>query len=332
MIINPHQFLSFVILIYNMTDSFTDEEAKVYDRQIRLWGIHAQQKIRSADVLVIGLTGLATEVVKNLVLAGINSITLIDDKLVTDFDMLSNLFTRNQVGKNRAEAIQKYVQELNPMVIVKIKNISLTDILLDEDGAKSFIKQFHVVVLVNHSSQSIIELNKICNYSNVPFFSACAWGFFSMVFCDLGKNFNGIRFVPFNEVLSSKSFNLNSNLNVRRAKTYKSIFLVFLTLFKFYEKNKTFPEILNEDNREELVANLQSLEREILEELNAHGNQSWTIFDGWHSKVFGQFSFISSIVGGLLAQDIIRSVTKDNIVTNFFFFDGLKGFNLNIGI
>lgn len=35
----------------------TAEEAKLYDRQIRLWGVDAQKNLRSANVLVIGLSG-----------------------------------------------------------------------------------------------------------------------------------------------------------------------------------------------------------------------------------------------------------------------------------
>jgi len=321
------------------TAMFTDEEAKVYDRQIRLWGIQAQQKIRSADLLVVGLAGLATEVVKNLVLAGINSITLIDDKSVTNHDMLSNLFTRNQVGINRAEAVQKGVQELNPMVTVKISSSSLKDILSNAEDAKSYIQQFHVVVLVNHDSQSTIELNRICNQCNVPFFFACAWGYFSMIFCDLGKNFNGIDFVSFEEALSKKTFESQAKSfkrNLEKTAKMRSIFLVFLTIFKFYDKNGHFPEILDEKTRQDLIQNLHILEKELLQELNNNSEENkllnWTSLDGWHSKVCGQFTFISSIVGGLLAQDVIRSVTKDHIESNCFFFDGLQGYNLNIGI
>jgi molybdopterin/thiamine biosynthesis adenylyltransferase len=47
-------------------------ERDVYDRQIRLWGVDAQSKMTSSKLLVIGMTGLAAEVCKNLILAGIN--------------------------------------------------------------------------------------------------------------------------------------------------------------------------------------------------------------------------------------------------------------------
>lgn len=49
------------------------EFEKQYDRQIRLWGLAAQQRMANASVLVIGLRGLAAEICKNLVLAGQNT-------------------------------------------------------------------------------------------------------------------------------------------------------------------------------------------------------------------------------------------------------------------
>ena len=53
------------------------EDAALYDRQIRLWGAASQQKIFQARVLVYGMTGVGAEIVKNLVLAGVGEVTVI---------------------------------------------------------------------------------------------------------------------------------------------------------------------------------------------------------------------------------------------------------------
>lgn len=39
-------------------------------------------RMRASDVLVVGVSGLTGEVIKNTVLAGINSLTILDDKEV----------------------------------------------------------------------------------------------------------------------------------------------------------------------------------------------------------------------------------------------------------
>lgn len=79
----------------------TKDEAELYDRQIRLWGVQSQQKISSTKILVIGLTGLASEITKNLVLAGINCLTILDWYKVQSKDLTPHIFlTDESIGQN----------------------------------------------------------------------------------------------------------------------------------------------------------------------------------------------------------------------------------------
>ena len=81
-------------------ETFTAAEAAVYDRQMRLWGVEAQKRLQRSHVLVSGLTTLGSELVKNLVLAGI-SVTLHDAQVVTQRAVDSQLFlSEEDVGKN----------------------------------------------------------------------------------------------------------------------------------------------------------------------------------------------------------------------------------------
>lgn len=58
--------------------ALTSEEAAVYDRQIRLWGLEAQQRLSAARLLLVGTlpSHLGAELAKNLVLAGVARLTL----------------------------------------------------------------------------------------------------------------------------------------------------------------------------------------------------------------------------------------------------------------
>ncbi|KAJ1913322.1 E1 ubiquitin-activating protein aos1, partial [Tieghemiomyces parasiticus] len=68
--------------------TITADEAALYDRQIRLWGLEAQQRLRNAHVRVINLRSpIALELCKNLTLAGIGRLTLTDDRLVETADL-----------------------------------------------------------------------------------------------------------------------------------------------------------------------------------------------------------------------------------------------------
>ena len=57
----------------------TEEQAAVYDRQLRVWGVEAQRRLGASRILVAGLTGLAAEACKNVALAGVGAVVLYDD-------------------------------------------------------------------------------------------------------------------------------------------------------------------------------------------------------------------------------------------------------------
>jgi ubiquitin-like 1-activating enzyme E1 A len=84
------------------------DDFALYDRQIRLWGAQAQERIRNAHILLVSLRALGTEISKNLTLAGISSLTIVDDEPVTEEDLGSCYFLRDEdVGKPvRAERRQ----------------------------------------------------------------------------------------------------------------------------------------------------------------------------------------------------------------------------------
>jgi ubiquitin-like 1-activating enzyme E1 A len=81
--------------------SISAEEIALYDRQIRLWGVQAQENLRKANILLVSMKALANEVAKNLVLAGIRSLTIIDHHTVTEEDLGAQFFlTQEDIGKN----------------------------------------------------------------------------------------------------------------------------------------------------------------------------------------------------------------------------------------
>lgn len=77
----------------------SEEEAALYDRQIRLWGLEAQSRLKNAKLLLLGMSPISCEIIKNLVLAGINTLTIADDKLVEASDLeLGFLFENRHLG------------------------------------------------------------------------------------------------------------------------------------------------------------------------------------------------------------------------------------------
>ena len=86
----------------------------------------AQKRLRSSRVLVAGMKGLGNEVAKNLVLAGINSMTILDHELLTKEDGFSIfLAPTEEVGKNRAQASLERLKQRNPMVEITADETNL---------------------------------------------------------------------------------------------------------------------------------------------------------------------------------------------------------------
>lgn len=60
------------------------------------WTLINISSLRLADVLLIGMKGLGNEISKNLILAGINSLTMIDDSVVTEEDLGAQFFLSSE--------------------------------------------------------------------------------------------------------------------------------------------------------------------------------------------------------------------------------------------
>ena len=136
----------------------------VYDRQKRIKGWD-QKKISSANIMVIGAGATGNEVVKNLVLAGIGKIILID----YDFINISNLnrcvlFNIKSAEKKeyKADVVKEACKDLNPDVEV----VTLKEDLNDID--KKYY-QCDVICSCVDNIEARLQANNYAFYYNVPF-------------------------------------------------------------------------------------------------------------------------------------------------------------------
>lgn len=161
----------------------TDDEKAIYDRQIRLWGLDAQNRLRNSSVLIAGLTGCGAEVAKNLMLAGLKSLTLLDHLQVTEKDKCCQfLIPVNSVGQNRAEASRSRCQMLNPNVdlIIDTENIAEKN-----DG---YFRSFNLVILIDQEYSIIDRINKICRTEKIGFEAGGVYGWIGYGFFDFNNH------------------------------------------------------------------------------------------------------------------------------------------------
>ncbi|KAI2642601.1 hypothetical protein GGS21DRAFT_181081 [Xylaria nigripes] len=156
------------------------DEIALYDRQIRLWGMQAQQKIQAANILLISMRALANEIAKNLVLAGIGSLTIVDDQLVTEADLGAQfLLSLENVGQNRAEAAAVQLQKLNPRVKIFPDSGSIMT-----KGA-SYFADFDIVIATDLNPTLLAFINTATRLHNRQFYAAGVHGLYGYIFCDL---------------------------------------------------------------------------------------------------------------------------------------------------
>ncbi|KAJ5263811.1 DNA damage tolerance protein rad31 [Penicillium angulare] len=171
----------------NQDNHISADEIALYDRQIRLWGMQAQEKIRSANILLITVKALANEVAKNLVLAGIGSLTIIDHESVTENDLDAQFFMEEvyrdegilQQGKNRAEVAGPQIKRMNPRVKLTI----------DTDDVRTkqpdFFAQFDITIATELDFNTNATINAACRLANRPFYAGGLHGFYGYIFADL---------------------------------------------------------------------------------------------------------------------------------------------------
>jgi adenylyltransferase/sulfurtransferase len=112
-----------------------------YQRQLQLknFGTTGQQKLQDAKVLMIGAGGLGCSTLASLTAAGIGTIGIVDDDIVS----LSNLhrqmlYQTNDVGALKAECARKHLLAMNPDISIisypqKLTNANAFELMADYD-------------------------------------------------------------------------------------------------------------------------------------------------------------------------------------------------------
>lgn len=319
----------------SQTLQITEDEAALYDRQIRLWGLEAQQRMRNSSILISGIRGLSNEVCKNLVLAGVGSVTIIDHNIVTEEDLGAQfLITEQDLGKNRALASANGVRHLNPRVVVK------TDMDDIREKSEEFFENYDLICLTDSDPDTMIHVDRICRKYNKKFYSACTYGFFGYIFSDLnhhdyiqekktvvpGKEEPEITRSKKNEEFVSLETALSKNdwdqISVKKLNKISRVLWSVLILWKFQQEEKRLPTANEID-----MAKLKSLKDSLFTSNNINVS---TVTDEFLRtftlSITAELSPVCAILGGILAQDILNTLSQRELpINNFFLYDGIEG-------
>lgn len=166
----------------------TDDEIKLYDRQIRLWGLSSQQKLLQSKVLIINLNSTGMEITKNLILSGMGNLTIWDNFKV----QLNNVgthfnLTENDVGEFRIDASKDYFNDLKNSSFINVNFDTINWDQLDENKLIENMSGFDLIIGNQLTSEQSIKLNNLTRSLNIPSYITANNGLFSFIFVDLIK-------------------------------------------------------------------------------------------------------------------------------------------------
>jgi len=319
------------------------EDEERYDRQIRLWGAEAQQNLRNADILMVGVSGAGSEIVKNVVLSGINSMTLYDSTKLSSKNQqhLDHLAAQMLIPHETkisnsettyAEASLPRCTELNP----NVTSTSISAIPYEEISNGKYT----VVCACDQPREIERKLSAACRSSksiNVPFLTCKTNGWFGMSVLDAGENYS-CQVKQFCEEKGGekRGEDADEECFVEQSFCYKDFGevceLIEQQAFKKLKKRE-----LKNLNQALIACTLsyknQKITKENCENIAARITDSTEFYTGKNAEFHdldevevlanGQFSPVCAIVGGFCAQEVIRLASKkEKPMDNLFLFDG----------
>ncbi|MHA1916197.1 MAG: HesA/MoeB/ThiF family protein [Promethearchaeota archaeon] len=152
-------------------------DADKFDRQKRIKGWD-QKKIVNAKVMVIGVGATGNEVVKNLVLAGIGTILIIDYDLI-ELSNLNRCVLFNTKAAKKKEYKVDVVKEACNILNPEVEIITIKEELNAID--KKLYNQYDVVCSCLDNVEARVEANNYSYYYNTPFIDSGIDGYFGTV-------------------------------------------------------------------------------------------------------------------------------------------------------
>ncbi|KAI7832955.1 hypothetical protein BX661DRAFT_178858 [Kickxella alabastrina] len=303
------------------TNGISKEEVALYDRQIRLWGMEAQARLRQSSIRVIGVKALTLEVCKNLVLAGLGSITIQDSTPINEIDFETQYyFHEADLGQPKDVVLAERLRILNPLVNIQTGEGRSEDTTYDL-----------VVKIGTGIGGDSLEVNGKCRKRGERFIAADSFGLFGYIFIDCldaheyieeekPKDDNATvkrisltaSYKPLADSLTSKPGIANLNRLVRKFPP-----LVFVC------------QTLSTTAQLEDIKSAEVLAEAVRRSIEGRGIPDGVVDDILFGRVVQslgtEFVPCASVVGGTLAQEILKIITrKDMPMNNWYTYDAIK--------
>lgn len=338
------------------------DESDIYDRQIRLWGADAQNKIRNTKVLYVHMSGVSSEALKNLVLAGVRA-AICDGRMYPDalsqtpssFLPPSERMIHNDKHKPAgeeeeegnakkkakkmtvADAMQPHVLELNPLLeTCDIETRPLSEI------PDLYFKQFDIVIASplaspDHnimSKKDILRIADVTTQAGGKFFLVDTFGMYGCAMIDLGcqhqfrqekgkdKLSDFMSIQPHVTLAQMMSTKLIDIKDRWHKKGPPKVLTMYLAILHYYEQTQ---QSLDNNNDAETFVKLtqQYLKDSGLDTTYLGDDKELTYL---YTTSNAQVSPVCAVLGGVLGNEVIKAISgKGQPANNVLLFNGLDG-------
>jgi ubiquitin-like 1-activating enzyme E1 A len=341
-------------------DELTAEQRAVYDRQLRVWGVEAQRRLGQATFFVAGLTGLSAEACKNVVLAGIGSVVLFDDGTSAEDAHPGNFLAHAGVADHEGDAASLTAAEATAATLAQMNPFGTVTVARGDASASAsegtqsdfagitegMLKGVDVVLLGGASVAARERVGDLARAAGAKIFAGAVRGYAADFVADLGDVFEHVvetnasseptktttktaTFVTLRAAMSSSWSDLGAGRDggTRRVNRLAAA----ATACAAFEKARGKPPSGKADLAA-MIAEIPALELqnglkpgwmkpEALVEYTG-GADARASDDG----VVAESPAVAAVAGGVLAQEMLRAVTKvGEPVRNAFFFSAADG-------
>ena len=143
-----------------MKNSLNKSQIERFSRQLILKNIgpKGQKKILSSKILIVGVGGLGCPAAENLVRAGIGTIGLIDNDIVSISNIhRQSLFNSKDVKKSKVNVAAKKLKEINPLTKIETYKSRL-----NEENIENIIKNYELIIDGSDNFKTKFLINDYC--------------------------------------------------------------------------------------------------------------------------------------------------------------------------
>lgn len=306
-------------------EELTAQETALYDRQIRVWGAGAQRRLSKAHVLVYGIKGTGAEFCKNIVLAGVGSLTLVDDRPATEEACFTNFlipFDENVYsGKTIAQLCCSSLKDFNPMVRVSVEKGDLSSFDVE------FFSKFDVVVVSCCSLSAKKLANDKCRKGSkrVAFYTVDVRDSCGEIFVDL----QDYRYSKKKQEETTDCHLKFPSLEGALSVPWKALHRRMSKLYFAMRVIEKFEEDEGRSVGEVSIADFSGVLKLKKELCTAQSLGESHVPDNLLERLVAntaEFPPVCGIIGGILGQEVIKAISgKGDPLKNFFFFDAFDG-------